>query len=66
MYGRDPWGGSLEINGGDSATDDDRIRNLHDYDRAALSSSRQLDETQQSWLLGGSAPPSRRRRSTSI
>ncbi|KAK9669775.1 hypothetical protein RND81_13G153800 [Saponaria officinalis] len=52
MYGRDPWGGSLEINGGDSATDDDRSRNLHEYDRAALSSSRQLDETQQSWLLG--------------
>ncbi|KAK9750145.1 hypothetical protein RND81_02G176500 [Saponaria officinalis] len=50
MYGRDPWGGPLEI--ADSATDDDRSRNLHEYDRAALSSSRQLDETQQSWLLG--------------
>lgn len=37
----------------DSATDDDRSRNLQDYDRAAISSSsRQLDETQQSWLLG--------------
>ncbi|XP_047307271.1 endoglucanase 25-like [Impatiens glandulifera] len=52
MYGRDPWGGSLEIHAADSATDDDRSRNLHDYDRAAL--SRQLDETQQSWLLGPS------------
>ncbi|KAL8161566.1 hypothetical protein V2J09_013055 [Rumex salicifolius] len=51
MYGRDVWGGPLEI-AADSATDDDRSRNLQDYDRAALSSSRQLDETQQSWLLG--------------
>lgn len=34
----------------DSATDDDRSRNLQDFDRAAL--SRPLDETQQSWLLG--------------
>ncbi|XP_022861725.1 endoglucanase 25-like [Olea europaea var. sylvestris] len=50
MYGRDPWGGPLEINAADSATDDDRSRNLQDYDRAAL--SRPLDETQQSWLLG--------------
>ncbi|KAF5178369.1 Endoglucanase [Thalictrum thalictroides] len=52
MYGRDPWGGPLEINAPDSsaATDDDRSRNLHDFDRAAL--SRPLDETQQSWLLG--------------
>lgn len=49
MYGRDPWGGTLEI-APDSATDDDRSRNLQDYDRAAL--SRPLDETQQSWLLG--------------
>ncbi|XP_015959090.1 endoglucanase 25 [Arachis duranensis] len=50
MYGRDPWGGPLEINATDSATDDDRSRNLQDLDRAAL--SRPLDETQQSWLLG--------------
>eukprot|EP00252_Welwitschia_mirabilis_P003829 TRINITY_DN1389_c0_g2_i1.p1 TRINITY_DN1389_c0_g2~~TRINITY_DN1389_c0_g2_i1.p1 ORF type:complete len:619 (+),score=83.94 TRINITY_DN1389_c0_g2_i1:247-2103(+) len=49
MYGRDPWGGPLEINV-DSATDDDRSRNLQDFDRSAL--LRQLDETQQSWLLG--------------
>ncbi|XP_074566924.1 endoglucanase 9-like [Curcuma longa] len=53
MYGRDPWGGPLEISQADSATDDDRSRNL-DLDRAALSmTSRQLDETQQSWLLAG-------------
>ncbi|CAH9072028.1 unnamed protein product [Cuscuta epithymum] len=49
MYGRDPWGGPLEINA-DSATDDERSRNLQDMDRAAV--SRSLDETQQSWLLG--------------
>ncbi|XP_042414357.1 endoglucanase 9-like isoform X1 [Zingiber officinale] len=50
MYVRDPWGGPLELQG-DSATDDDRSRNL-DLDRGALSmTSRQLDETQQSWLL---------------
>ncbi|XP_042494837.1 endoglucanase 25-like [Macadamia integrifolia] len=53
MFGRDPWGGPLEINAADSATDDDRSRNLQDFDRAALS-SRALDETQQSWLLGPS------------
>lgn len=53
MFGRDPWGGPLEISHADSATDDDRSRNL-DLDRAALStSSRPLDETQQSWLLAG-------------
>ncbi|KAJ3699638.1 hypothetical protein LUZ61_003343 [Rhynchospora tenuis] len=50
MYGRDPWGGPLEISHADSATDDDRSRNL-DLDRGAL--SRTLDETQQSWLLAG-------------
>ena len=48
MFGRDPWGGPLEISNADSATDDDRSRDL---DRAAL--TRQLDETQQSWLLAG-------------
>ncbi|KAJ0979156.1 hypothetical protein J5N97_014630 [Dioscorea zingiberensis] len=54
MYGRDPWGGPLEISHADSATDDERSRTLHDIDRAALSaSSRPLDETQQSWLLAG-------------
>ncbi|GAA0158303.1 hypothetical protein LIER_15372 [Lithospermum erythrorhizon] len=50
MYGRDPWGGPLEIAAADSATEDERSRNLQEYDRAAL--SRQLDETQQGWLLG--------------
>lgn len=49
IYGRDPWGGPLEI-AADSATDDDRSRSLQDFDRAAI--SRPLDETQQSWLLG--------------
>eukprot|EP01018_Ginkgo_biloba_P024960 Gb_39316 [translate_table: standard] len=48
MFGRDQWGGSFEISA-DSATDDDRSRPM-DIDRASL--SRQLDETQQSWLLG--------------
>ena len=52
MYGRDPWGGPLEIQA-DSATDDERSRDM-DLDRAALSTtSRQLNETQQSWLLAG-------------
>ncbi|MQM19986.1 hypothetical protein Taro_052998 [Colocasia esculenta] len=51
MFGHNPWGGPLEISNADSATDDDRSRNLQDLDRAAL--SRQLDETQQSWLLAG-------------
>ncbi|KAJ6852251.1 endoglucanase 10-like [Iris pallida] len=51
MFGRDPWGGPLEISNADSATDDDRSRSLQDLDRGAL--SRQLDETQQSWLLAG-------------
>lgn len=50
MFGGRDWGGPLEINTADSATDDDRSRNLQDFDRAAL--SRPLDETQQSWLLG--------------
>ncbi|KAJ6812089.1 uncharacterized protein M6B38_151725 [Iris pallida] len=53
MYGRDPWGGPLEIAGSATATDDERSRDL---DRAALSTSSlrpPLDETQQSWLLAG-------------
>ncbi|XP_074294392.1 endoglucanase 25-like [Silene latifolia] len=44
----------MEINGGDSATDDDRSHKLYQYDQAALTSSRQLDETPQRWLLGPS------------
>lgn len=63
MYGRDPWGGPLEISAADSATDDDRSRNLNDLDRAALSStSRQLDETQQSWLLADPGEKDRRKK----
>ncbi|KAF7053974.1 hypothetical protein CFC21_061758 [Triticum aestivum] len=58
MYGRDPWGGPLEICH-DSATDDDRSRNL-DLDRAAL--SRTLDETQQSWLLAGPGDQGRKKK----
>ncbi|KAJ4764664.1 Endoglucanase [Rhynchospora pubera] len=52
MFGRDPWGGPLEISHADSATDDDRSRNLNELDRSALL-RQQLDETQQSWLLAG-------------
>ncbi|KQK21861.1 endoglucanase 9 [Brachypodium distachyon] len=58
MYGRDPWGGPLEICH-DSATDDDRSRNL-DLDRGAL--SRTLDETQQSWLLAGPGDQARKKK----
>jgi hypothetical protein len=58
MYGRDPWGGPLEICH-DSATDDDRSRNM-DLDRAAL--SRTLDETQQSWLLAGPGDQGRKKK----
>ncbi|GLJ18834.1 hypothetical protein SUGI_0336450 [Cryptomeria japonica] len=47
MYGRDQWGGAFEINA-ESATEDNRSRT--EVDSGAL--SRQLDETQQSWLLG--------------
>lgn len=52
------WGGSLEINGGESSTiDDEKSRNT-DWDRASIShrtyQNNQLDETQQSWLLGPS------------
>ncbi|KAG8380370.1 hypothetical protein BUALT_Bualt06G0008400 [Buddleja alternifolia] len=51
------WGGSLEINGGDSTTEDDKSRTL-DWDRASISHQgyhHHLDETQQSWLLEPSA-----------
>ncbi|KAL1222532.1 Endoglucanase 21 [Cardamine amara subsp. amara] len=57
MYGRDPWGGPLEINAADSITHDYRSRNLHELDRAPL--PRPLDETQQSWLLG---PPVKKKK----
>lgn len=59
MYGRDPWGGPLEICHPDSATDDDRSRNL-DIDRGAM--SRTLDETQQSWLLAGPGDRARKKK----
>lgn len=42
----------MEISNADSATDDDRSRNLNELDRSALL-RQQLDETQQSWLLAG-------------
>ncbi|XP_010277803.1 PREDICTED: endoglucanase 12-like [Nelumbo nucifera] len=48
MHSANHWGGSFEINA-DSTTEDERSRNM-EYDRAALSQN--LDETQQSWLLG--------------
>ncbi|KAH7426357.1 hypothetical protein KP509_11G098200 [Ceratopteris richardii] len=47
MHMHNAWGGSFDV-AMDSATDDDRSRNL-DMDRAAL---QRLEETQQSWLLG--------------
>lgn len=47
MHDRDLWGGLLVINTADSATNDDRSRDL---DRVAL--SHLLDETRKSWLLG--------------
>ncbi|VFQ97833.1 unnamed protein product [Cuscuta campestris] len=58
MYGRDPWGGPLEIHANDDEVDG-RSRNLQDFDRAAL--SRSLDETQQSWLLGPTEQKKKRR-----
>ncbi|XP_043696816.1 endoglucanase 12-like [Telopea speciosissima] len=51
MDGLNRWGGSFEVHGDSSAMEDERSRNL-DYDPAALPHSQQLDETQQSWLLG--------------
>eukprot|EP00249_Psilotum_nudum_P001463 c13927_g1_i1 orf=524-2356(-) len=49
MHIHNTWGGSFDVSM-DSATDDDRSRNL-DFDRASL---QKLEETQQSWLLGPS------------
>ncbi|KAJ4761809.1 Endoglucanase [Rhynchospora pubera] len=50
MYSANHWGGAFEINGeGGHEAEDDHSRNM-DLDRGAL--SRQLDETQASWLLG--------------
>ncbi|KAJ4844213.1 Endoglucanase 12 [Turnera subulata] len=54
MHAANHWGGSFEINGADSTTDDERSRNM-EWDKAALHHHQQshhdLDETQQSWLL---------------
>lgn len=51
MYSANHWGGSFEI-AADGAAEDDHSRNM-DLDRGALSARQhQLDETQQSWLLG--------------
>ncbi|XP_074591643.1 endoglucanase 9-like [Curcuma longa] len=61
MYVRNPWGGPLKLHT-DSATDDDRSRNL-DFDRGALSmTSRQLDETQKSWLLAAPGSHGKKRK----
>jgi len=51
MYAANHWGGSFEI--ADGAAEDDHSRNM-DLDRGALSRQQhhELDETQQSWLLG--------------
>ncbi|WMV53359.1 hypothetical protein MTR67_046744 [Solanum verrucosum] len=69
------WGGALEIattTGGESTTDDDNRSRNFDLDRASVNqlqrydnydrstqSSRNLDETQQSWLLG---PPEKKKK----
>ncbi|KZV41675.1 endoglucanase 12 [Dorcoceras hygrometricum] len=50
------WGGgTLEINGADSTVADEKSKNL-DWDRASYANQQHynsnLDETQQSWLLG--------------
>ncbi|PWA82454.1 endoglucanase 9 [Artemisia annua] len=54
MYGRNPWGGPLEIypTKTDSINTDNGLDRSQDFDKSALSSRRSLDETQQSWLLG--------------
>lgn len=61
MHPGNHWGGTLEINAApDSTPEDERSRQLADWDRASISARRydhdhdhhQLDETQQSWLLG--------------
>ncbi|CAN8325760.1 unnamed protein product [Cochlearia groenlandica] len=54
MYGRDPWGGPLEITAADTHTVEDRSRNLQHLHK------RPLDETEQSWLLGPTVPKKKR------
>ncbi|KAK6911076.1 Glycoside hydrolase family 9 [Dillenia turbinata] len=53
MHSANHWGGSFEINGDQSGVDDERSRNM-EWDRAAMTTQHhhELDETQQSWLLG--------------
>lgn len=58
MHNANHWGGSFEIQA-ESTTDDERSRNM-DLDRAALTHHHELDETQQSWLLGPPDPNHRR------
>ncbi|XP_042379168.1 endoglucanase 12-like [Zingiber officinale] len=50
MHSMNHWDGTFEI-GAEATTDDEQSRKM-DLDRATLS-RRQLDETQQSWLLAG-------------
>ncbi|KAK6156435.1 hypothetical protein DH2020_010683 [Rehmannia glutinosa] len=49
------WGGTLEINGGDSTNEDEKSRNNMDWDRASIShqgyNHGHLDETQQTGKL---------------
>ncbi|KAL6997765.1 hypothetical protein U1Q18_007890 [Sarracenia purpurea var. burkii] len=62
MYAGNHWGGALEVsNGGELAEEEERSRNMTEWDRASISHQQQqqqqqqyqnLDETQQSWLLG--------------
>uniref|UniRef100_A0A453CBB6 Cellulase n=1 Tax=Aegilops tauschii subsp. strangulata TaxID=200361 RepID=A0A453CBB6_AEGTS len=47
MHSQNHWGGAFDIDG----AEDDQSRNM-DIDRGALQHQHQLDETQQSWLLG--------------
>ena len=53
MYGRNPWGGPLEVypTTTDSINTDNGLDRSQDFDKSALS-TRRLDETEQSWLLG--------------
>ncbi|KAL5840993.1 hypothetical protein ACOSQ4_013601 [Xanthoceras sorbifolium] len=57
MHGGNHWGGSFEIVNNGVVTDDEKSRNVDQWDRASLQHSQSqrynhLDETQQSWLLG--------------
>lgn len=61
MYSANHWGGSLEITngGGIRSKEEEESRNISEWDRASVGSHHrdnhrhhELDETQQSWLLG--------------